>query len=169
MKEKFTTLVILLIAALFYFGWVSTHSTPQVQVQDFQTAAPSAQVTASEFPKESIVDEVPSPAPVATPSPSPSVKPTPTPKPSSSPKPSPSPAVKKSPTPKPSPTPASPTPEAKTTIPTSGSYACNCAKTCEQISSCAEAQYQLNSCGCSVRDGDKDGIACDKAPLNCQP
>jgi hypothetical protein len=48
---------------------------------------------------------------------------------------------------------------------TSGSYVCNCSKTCEQMSSCAEAQYQLNTCGCSARDGDKDGIACDS---DCQ-
>lgn len=51
---------------------------------------------------------------------------------------------------------------------TSGSYGCDCSKTCEQISSCAEAQYQLNTCGCKQRDADHDGIACDRAPLNCQ-
>jgi micrococcal nuclease len=50
----------------------------------------------------------------------------------------------------------------------SGNYSCNCSKTCTQISSCAEAQYQLTTCGCAVRDGDKDGIACDGAPLHCQ-
>ena len=44
---------------------------------------------------------------------------------------------------------------------TGGSYVCNCSKTCPQMSSCAEAQYQLNVCGCSARDADKDGIACD--------
>lgn len=46
-----------------------------------------------------------------------------------------------------------------------GSYACNCSKTCAQMSSCAEAQYQLNTCGCSARDNDGDGIACDS---DCQ-
>lgn len=40
-------------------------------------------------------------------------------------------------------------------------YICNCAKTCTQISTCAEAKYQLNTCGCSVRDGDDDGIPCE--------
>jgi|GEM_PF-1148651 len=44
---------------------------------------------------------------------------------------------------------------------TSGSYTCDCSKTCSQMSSCAEAQYQLNICGCGARDADKDGIACD--------
>ncbi|HRI05722.1 MAG TPA: thermonuclease family protein [Candidatus Dojkabacteria bacterium] len=43
----------------------------------------------------------------------------------------------------------------------SSPYTCNCSKTCSQITSCAEAQYQLKTCGCSARDGDDDGIACD--------
>jgi micrococcal nuclease len=46
-----------------------------------------------------------------------------------------------------------------------GSYVCDCSKTCPNMSSCAEAQYQLNVCGCQARDGDKDGIACDS---DCQ-
>lgn len=40
-------------------------------------------------------------------------------------------------------------------------YTCNCSKTCPNLS-CAEAQYQLNTCGCSARDADNDGYACDK-------
>lgn len=47
----------------------------------------------------------------------------------------------------------------------SSGYTCNCAKTCPNMSSCAEAQYQLNTCGCSARDADDDGIACD---ADCQ-
>jgi endonuclease YncB( thermonuclease family) len=43
-------------------------------------------------------------------------------------------------------------------------YTCDCKKTCSSMG-CAEAQYQLNECGCTVRDRDKDGIACDE---NCQ-
>ena len=43
---------------------------------------------------------------------------------------------------------------------TQGGFVCNCSKTCANLS-CSEAQYQLNSCGCSARDGDGDGIACD--------
>jgi len=46
-----------------------------------------------------------------------------------------------------------------------GGYTCNCSKTCPQMSSCAEAQYQLNVCGCSARDADHDGVACD---ADCQ-
>ncbi|MBI5357221.1 thermonuclease family protein [Candidatus Collierbacteria bacterium] len=52
-----------------------------------------------------------------------------------------------------------------TTQPSSGGYTCNCSKTCGQMSSCAEAQYQLNVCGCSARDADHDGVACDS---DCQ-
>ena len=48
---------------------------------------------------------------------------------------------------------------------TGGSWACNCSKTCPNMSSCAEAQYQLNVCGCTARDADHDGIACDS---DCQ-
>lgn len=44
-------------------------------------------------------------------------------------------------------------------------YVCNCSKTCAQMSSCDEAQYQLNVCGCSRRDADHDGVACD---ADCQ-
>lgn len=55
-----------------------------------------------------------------------------------------------------------------TTTQGSGAYGCDCSKTCKQISSCDEAQYQLKTCGCSARDADGDGIACDGAPLHCQ-
>ena len=47
-------------------------------------------------------------------------------------------------------------------------YICSCSKTCSEISSCTEAQYQLNTCGCSARDTDHDGTACDGVPLHCQ-
>ena len=43
---------------------------------------------------------------------------------------------------------------------TGGSWVCNCSKTCANMS-CDEAQYQLNICGCSRRDADGDGVACD--------
>ncbi len=63
---------------------------------------------------------------------------------------------------KPTPVPA-PVPEVSTSNsqPSGGAgWACNCKKTCAAMS-CQEAQYQLNSCGCSARDADKDGVACD--------
>ena len=69
--------------------------------------------------------------------------------------------VQKNPTP-------TPTTQAQTiqpVQPVSGSYVCDCSKTCPQMLSCAEAQYQLNVCGCQARDADKDGIACD---ADCQ-
>ncbi len=40
-------------------------------------------------------------------------------------------------------------------------YGCDCRKTCSQMSSCEEAYYQLNTCGCSRRDGDSDGVPCE--------
>ena len=40
-------------------------------------------------------------------------------------------------------------------------YTCDCSKTCTQMSSCDEAYYQLNECGCSKRDGDKDSVPCE--------
>ena len=43
----------------------------------------------------------------------------------------------------------------------SGEYSCSCSKTCTEMSSCDEAYYQLNQCGCSKRDGDKDGVPCE--------
>lgn len=43
----------------------------------------------------------------------------------------------------------------------SGAYTCNCSKICDKMSSCDEAYYQLRQCGCSKRDGDKDGVPCE--------
>lgn len=52
-------------------------------------------------------------------------------------------------------------PDVKAVGTTENNFTCNCSKTCPQISTCEEAQYQLNHCGCTVRDADHDGIACD--------
>ena len=59
----------------------------------------------------------------------------------------------------------SPIPTTTPVVQTGGGYVCDCSKTCPNMSSCAEAQYQLNTCGCKVRDNDHDGIACD---VDCQ-
>lgn len=40
-------------------------------------------------------------------------------------------------------------------------FTCNCSKLCSQMASCEEAYFQLNTCGCSRRDGNKDGIPCE--------
>lgn len=53
---------------------------------------------------------------------------------------------------------ATPTPQ---TPSSGGTYTCDCSKLCPQMSSCEEAYYQLNVCGCSKRDGDKDSIPCE--------
>lgn len=65
------------------------------------------------------------------------------------------------PEPKPMPVPPNSSSTSPQTAPSGGAgWACNCKKTCPNMS-CAEAQYQLNSCGCSARDADDDGTACD--------
>jgi len=43
----------------------------------------------------------------------------------------------------------------------SGGFVCNCSKTCSQMISCEEAYFQLNTCGCSARDEDRDGVPCE--------
>jgi len=40
-------------------------------------------------------------------------------------------------------------------------FVCDCNKSCTKISSCDEAYFQLNNCGCSVRDNDGDGVPCE--------
>ena len=39
-------------------------------------------------------------------------------------------------------------------------YSCNCSKTCGSMT-CEEAYFQLQQCGCSRRDSDKDGVPCE--------
>lgn len=51
--------------------------------------------------------------------------------------------------------------EQPATQPNTGSYSCNCSKSCDAMASCEEAYYQLNQCGCSKRDGDSDGVPCE--------
>lgn len=122
--------------------------------------------------------ETQTPEPVVTatltPSASPTVKATATPKPTATPRPTSTPTAK--PTVAPTSTPKTISTTAPTAKPStsdnsntqSNQFACNCSKTCSTISSCEEAQYLLNVCGCSARDADDDGIACDSSPLNCQ-
>ncbi|MFC1700382.1 thermonuclease family protein [Patescibacteria group bacterium] len=68
------------------------------------------------------------------------------------------------PAPAPTPTPAlipTPAPVVTAPIQQESGYNCSCSKTCPNMSSCEEAYYQLNVCGCSARDGDKDGVPCE--------
>jgi endonuclease YncB( thermonuclease family) len=46
--------------------------------------------------------------------------------------------------------------------PPAPAYTCDCSKTCGAMSSCEEAYFQLNQCGCSRRDGDGDGVPCEE-------
>ena len=70
---------------------------------------------------------------------------------------------------------ACPTPTIKTITPTvtkienvlgetennNSAFVCDCKKSCTKISSCEEAYFQLNNCGCSERDGNEDGVPCE--------
>jgi deoxyribonuclease-1 len=44
--------------------------------------------------------------------------------------------------------------------PNKESFSCELKKTCRQMSSCAEAKFQLKSCGNTGIDGDGDGLPC---------
>lgn len=104
------------------------------------------------------------PATVAVASLAPTATSTPTPVPTASPVPTSQPTLK--PTPKPTLVPRPTSVVIVQPKPTAANgYPCNCSKTCPNMSSCAEAQYLLNVCGCSARDADHDGIACD---ADCQ-
>lgn len=41
------------------------------------------------------------------------------------------------------------------------SFSCDCSKLCSQIQTCDEAYFQLNNCGCTKRDSDRDSIPCE--------
>lgn len=45
--------------------------------------------------------------------------------------------------------------------PAPAGYTCNCSKTCGEMSSCEEAYFQLNTCGCRRLDRDSDGVPCE--------
>lgn len=55
-----------------------------------------------------------------------------------------------------------PLPAADMTTPaTPHQFVCDCSKKCAAMSSCEEAYFQLQQCGCGIRDGDGDGVPCE--------
>lgn len=48
-----------------------------------------------------------------------------------------------------------------TAPPSTAGFSCAAIKSCGQMSSCAEARYQLQQCGNPRIDGDRDGIPCE--------
>ena len=165
---------IVVAVILFFAAIVGTPSQARVQnvpqpevLGATQTQTPDQQQQTGKVESEQAPSETaspspqlsPSPSPTPTPSPSPKVSPTPKPTAKPTPKPTPAPTIRVSSTPQPT---IAPQPIAP---PTTSGWACNCSKTCPQMSSCSEAQYQLNNCGCSARDADHDGVACD---ADCQ-
>lgn len=184
-----------LVAAVFFFAAIGTapsyppsqnaqSPTPETTpvVQEVSTPEPSAEpspiltlrldVSPAPSPDASSIEPTlppppslatsPASSPVSSPRPTPVPTPVPTPKPSPRPSARPSPVVVEEETP-----PAAPIQQffaAPVEKQSGGTYTCDCSKTCAVLS-CAEAQFQLNSCGCSRRDADSDGIACD---ADCQ-
>jgi hypothetical protein len=121
------------------------------------TLAPTPMIEPTKSVQGTEKSVTPTPTSTKTPTPTVKLKPTNTP------------TVKPTSTPTPKPTIYYPTATPVQIQQSSGSWPCDCSLTCQSdISSCAQAQYLLNVCGCSARDGDHDGIACDGAPLHCQ-
>lgn len=142
---------LIVFGIVLFIVWVSAAPKTEVKGERIAvTPSPTHKVVVTNTPK-------PTNKPTNTPTPT-AIPATPTPMPTIYYHPTPTPTIYIAPT---ASTPAS-------TSTRGGSYSCDCSKTCTQISSCAEAQYQLNVCGCTRRDADHDGIACDGAPLNCQ-
>lgn len=48
-----------------------------------------------------------------------------------------------------------------TSAPQTNQFTCDCSKSCNDISTCAEATFQLKSCSCKNLDGNNDGVACN--------
>ena len=141
----------LIVGGLIVLGSLLTLSDTNSEPLNANPALlPSPSISTTQVEKEVGVDTPPtsdiSPLPSLSPSPIPLPTTVPTPKPTAKPT--------TTPTTKPTFTPT-----------TGGEFSCNCSKTCPNMISCAEAQYQLNVCGCGARDSDKDGIACDS---DCQ-
>lgn len=162
-------LIVLIAIPTFILGagWVNgminpSKVSPASEITNSVKLVPDSTSKTKEQNQIGFDEMTPSPNPTTTSSPTPTLSPTLSPKPTLTP-----------PTPKPTfyqPTlaPIIYGPTLAPVVNTDRVYFCNCSKTCTQISSCAEAQYLLNTCGCSARDADHDGIACDSAPLHCQ-
>jgi len=131
--KKVFNIVVYSIAGITALNFVSSPTQPVITYQQAVTSTTT-----------------PSPSPTPKTTTSSTIKTTPTPVETTIP------TYTLKPTPKPT---YKPTPTSRPVITTP--YTCNCSKTCTQIVSCAEAYYQLNTCGCSVRDGDNDGVPCE--------
>ena len=126
-------------------------SKPHKYHQDYVYAESEAErLNLGLWDKSVCPEATPVPTPIPTPNPTPTITPKP--------------YIAPTPYPTKAPTPiyvAPPTTTNVTPPTTSSSYTCNCSKTCDSMSSCTEAYYQLNTCGCSARDGDNDGVPCE--------
>lgn len=167
---RLLTIIILgLFTIIFGTRWVVAIFSPSSSTKE------NTPVSTQEVEGERATPTVfqpPTPTPTLTPTPTPSAEPTimststpyPTIKPTSTSKPTVKTTSTSDPTPIPTPTQAqtSNTGNQYYSPPaSSGRYTCNCQKTCGNMSSCEEAYFQLNTCGCQARDGDNDGVPCE--------
>lgn len=142
LKKSFIYIAIFLGGLIFGIAGSSNSNSPDVKGISVQT--PTNEVEQAQ----------------ATPTPSPTVTPTPQPTPTQTVVVTPTPIITPIPTTQTNSTYVAPV-AAPVQKSSGGGYSCNCSKTCGQMSSCEEAYYQLNTCGCSKRDGNNDGVPCE--------
>lgn len=149
--------------------FVFTGITAEKKSANIGKSTPEVMAVMTEIPSATPTQK-PTLKPTSTPLPTkrPTSPPTSIPKPSSTPRPSPKLTSTPTASQKPTATPVPPTKTPTQSPPSNtASWSCDCSKSCGQISSCPEAYYQLNTCKCSIRDRDKDGIPCEEDPLFC--
>lgn len=134
--------IILLLFLIALDVYPSKQIDPKSEMNVSENKEKNTQSINAETEKEKIPTPTPLPSPTLTPSPLP--QPTPT----LEPLPTPTYIIHVVPTSPPPP-------------PISSEFSCDCSKTCKDMASCNEAYYQLNTCGCSRRDGDHDGVPCE--------
>ena len=164
-NESVKTIAISIFGILtIFFGtaWIVTLFSPSSSIKE-NIPKPTQEVSGARTTPTDF--ELPTTTPTLNPSSTSTTNPTPTTQPTSKP------TVTTQPTIIPTSTPYPNTPTLTQTPNTSnqnysppvnsGGYTCNCQKTCGNMSSCGEAYFQLNTCGCQARDGDNDGVPCE--------
>lgn len=148
-KVRYITIVILFLASIGVYPQANTKKINQVNESELRINTSSTDKNPSV--KSSIVDERvrPTPTITITPTPLPTKVPTIIPRPTVIPT-----SVPVVPV-------YNPPPQVEEPQTNSGGYSCNCSKVCGAMASCDEAYFQLNTCGCSARDGDNDGVPCE--------
>lgn len=143
--------LMMIVIMMFTVPSVSVEQSAAVKKQETASPVVNTKIETQDLQLNSSSVETPEYSPSPSPSPSHIATPKPSIKPSATPEPTPTPTPKPVYIATPTPTPA----------PVVSGWSCNCEKSCDSMSSCQEAYFQLNSCGCQKRDGDNDGIPCE--------